>query len=168
MIGGHDVDAQSLPDGWEKYLIPESEIIDINMDLVDELEHDGHRYYIEDLAQANDSKMFVKFIPHPMMDGEIYAVLIVDKGVFDYRGVYYKSVAIHGEYHGLNSFEMLPDGRYGRLVKVDHATSVGCHYDPDDFMDAEMPGGYYEAFNLYNVDSETGKLVTLKSLTSQN
>ena len=158
MIGGHEVDEQSLPDGWEKYLIPESEIIDIRtgQGLVDKLEHDGHKYYIDNYAPAKDSKMFVKFIPYPMIDGKIYAVLIVDQEPFDI----YTSVAVHGEAQGLNSFEKLPDGRYGRLVKVDQVTSVRCPYSSKDFMAAERTDKYYEGYGLYMVDSETGKWVT--------
>ncbi len=151
-VGHHEIDEQSLPDGWEKYLIPESEIIDINMDLVDKLEHDGHKYYIENFEPAKDSKMSVKFIPHPIIDGEIYAVLIVDKEVFDY----YRSVAVHDIPHGSNSFELLPDGRYGRLVKVDEVTSVVCPYNVDDYIDAKQRG-YREGYGIYKVDSETGK-----------
>ena len=163
-VGNHKIDEQSLPDGWEEYLIPESELINIKTGegLVDELEHDGHKYYIENYAPAKDSKMFVKFIPHPMIDGEIYAVLIVDQEAFDI----YQKVGIHSgdmmnsEGFRISKFMDLGDGYYGRLIKMDKLASVRCPYDNDEFMDAEVDGGYYEGYNLYKVDSVTGKWVS--------
>ena len=163
-IGHHEIDEPSLPEGWEKYLIPESEIIDINMDLVDKVEHDGHKHYIELFDMSKVSKMNLGLIPHPIIDDEIYAVLIVDQEAFDN----YRSIAISNKAHGLNSFKLLPDGRYGCLIKVDRVTSVICPYNVDDYIDAKQNGGYYQGFNLYKVDSETGKWVTIKSPTSQN